>query len=217
MFLDEIGDLPLEHQSSLLRVLQEKSVKPVGMDAEIPVDFHLVAATHRNLEEMASTGQFRHDLLARVDGFTIELPPLRERREEILPCFLQYLGHEQTVVPIDVAESLLLYEWPGNFRELHQVARVLSVFVPATGKVFAEMLPERIRVARRALEHGAPPEEGTVVTRQGLELALKQVGGNVAEVARALGISRQRVYRLLEEHDLAASAYRVAGGTKASR
>ena len=128
LFLDEIGDLPLELQAKLLRVLQEGEFQRLGSSQTRKVDMRLIAATNRDLEEMAANGQFRTDLLYRLNVFPIRIPTLRERRDDI-PRLVWYIIHRRqralrraiTKVPAAVMEMLQAYEWPGNVRELENV------------------------------------------------------------------------------------------------
>jgi formate hydrogenlyase transcriptional activator len=128
IFLDEVGDLPLETQVKLLRVLQERTFEPIGGDKTVAVDVRILAATNRNLAEAARSGQFRPDLMYRLNVFPIHVPPLRERREDIpqlvmflLQTFAQKLGKSVTQVSEDTMRGLVEYSWPGNIRELQNV------------------------------------------------------------------------------------------------
>ncbi len=153
LFLDEVGDLPLELQARLLRLLQEKTFRPLGAKEEIFSDFRLLAATHRNLEAMIKEGRFREDLYYRMAAMKIHIPPLRERKEDILPIVQDLLrrenqrsGKEFKGLSPDFVETVLQYSWPGNVRELvHAVQHALT----ASGEnhiLFAVHLPEHVRV-----------------------------------------------------------------------
>jgi transcriptional regulator with GAF, ATPase, and Fis domain len=129
IFLDEIGELPLAAQVRLLRVLQEKEIERVGGTSTIPVDIRIIAATHRDLEEMVRAGAFRHDLWFRLNVFPIRIPPLRERKQDI-PIFVQYFIERKrmemklhSIPPLapKAISQLTAYDWPGNVRELHNV------------------------------------------------------------------------------------------------
>src|SRR5690606_31418935 len=127
LFLDEVGELPLEAQAKLLRVLETGTVRPVGGVREEPVNVRVIAATNRNLAEAAREGKFREDLLYRLHVLSIEIPPLRERREDIAPialALLRRLGKERNrELRLDPAaiQELERYDWPGNVRELQNV------------------------------------------------------------------------------------------------
>jgi transcriptional regulator with PAS, ATPase and Fis domain len=130
LFLDEIGDMPLGLQARLLRALQEKEVVPVGGCHPVPVDFVLVCATHRQLRDAVAKGEFREDLFWRINGLTVQLPPLRERGDmvELIDDMLHSLGHDMKRAQApsladEVLEALLQHPWPGNLRQLHAVLR----------------------------------------------------------------------------------------------
>src|ERR1700731_2725207 len=130
IFLDEIGELPLELQAKLLRVLQEKEVRPVGSNEKVPVDVRVIAATNRDLEEAYRAGTFRKDLYFRLDVVTVHLPSLRERRSDIpqlAHCFLdRHAPGENIQITSSAMKALLQYDWPGNVRELENcIARGL--------------------------------------------------------------------------------------------
>jgi formate hydrogenlyase transcriptional activator len=139
LFLDEIGDIPLELQPKLLRVLQEREFERLGSTRTQRVDVRVVAATHRNLEEMIVQKQFRSDLYYRLNVFPISIPPLRERREDI-PALVQHFVHQAArrmnkainAIPCDTMEALTQYPWPGNIRELENVIERAVILSPAT-------------------------------------------------------------------------------------
>lgn len=155
LFLDEIGELPSNMQTSFLRVLQEYRFRPLGSNKEVESDFRLVSATNRDLEKMVKTGQFRQDLFFRVQSVTIDLPPLRNRPQDIKDLTIHYMvklcerfGMEIKGFSPDFFEALSAYEWPGNVRELvHTLERVLTVarFEPT---LFPMHLPTKIRVQK---------------------------------------------------------------------
>ncbi len=160
LFLDEIGEMPLDLQKKLLRVLQERKYRPVGGGAEVASDFRLVAATNRNLERMAGDGRFRPDLLYRLGAMTLELPPLRERKEdieELARCMVQGLCRRnaipaKTLAP-DFLQALRSCDWPGNVRELANALESSVVAAFDAPELFAGHLPEglRIRMLKQAL------------------------------------------------------------------
>lgn len=168
VLLDEVGELPLPVQAALLRVLETKRVMRVGSTREVDVDVRVVAATHRDLEAMVRSGQFREDLLFRLNVMTLALPPLRERIDEIAPLALQFLeqasrDNERPVSSIDpeAFDLMLRYAWPGNVRELKNVVE-RAVVVAEGDRVTAADLPERVRrpatvVATRPIAPGAAP------------------------------------------------------------
>jgi DNA-binding NtrC family response regulator len=201
LFLDEIAELPLDQQPALLRVLQEGRVRPVGSDRETPVDVRIVAATHQDLRSLDRDGRFRSDLYARLAGLTIELPGLAERRSEILPLFRGFFGPGSPPLSLKAAEVLLAYEWPRNIRELMHLAGQLALF-GRLEKIERSALPKEMMESAPEGERGAP-------SRERIEQLLAEHGGNVAEVARALGTHRQQVYRWLRQFKLDAKSFRA--------
>ncbi len=161
LFLDEVGDLPLPVQKAFLRVLQERRFAPIGGTREIESDFRLVAATHRNLEEMVTAGQFREDLLFRLRSITINLPPLRERSEDIKDLSIQYMktlcesqGIGQKGFSPEFFDLLASYSWPGNVRELFSTLEYTFAQALYEQTIFPQHLPDsvRIHVARSSFE-----------------------------------------------------------------
>jgi transcriptional regulator with AAA-type ATPase domain len=215
LFLDEIGDLPPTSQAALLRVLQEREVTPVGATRSAPVDLRVVAATHQRLEALVARGDFRADLLARLDGFTFALPPLRERREDTgvlvgdLLRGLPGLSNRLELSP-EVARALLQYEWPFNIRELeHCLARACAL---AQGEARLELrhLSPQVRAALGPDPSANEPADsvGQPPLRAQLERLLAEHDGDVAQVARALGKARMQVYRWLKRFAIDPERYR---------
>jgi DNA-binding NtrC family response regulator len=209
LFLDEILDLPLGLQAKLLRALEAKTVRGVGETRDVPIDVRIIAATQEPLALATEERRFRADLLARLDGLTVVLPPLRERREDIAPLFLEFTraraGGASPLIEAKLVESLCLYDWPLNVRELLQLARRL-VGVRAAGPLRRIDLPERMRVQASDNPPAAAGEAGAAPQRrptddeaefEALITALRSHGGSVGRAAGAVGISRYRAYRLL--------------------
>jgi transcriptional regulator of acetoin/glycerol metabolism len=209
LLLDEVSDLPLPIQAKLLRVLEERAVQPLGETRPVSIDVRILVAGQQSLFELAQAGRFRSDLLARLDGLTVRLPPLRERREDIVPLFLwslQQLGQGRSpAIESDLAERLCLHDWPFNVRELVLLAKRLMTLHGSDLALSADHLPRRIAdgtapsvVAGTApgAPRGRPANEP--VELPALVVALRASGGNVARAAAMLGISRQRAYRLME-------------------
>ncbi|KZY47817.1 response regulator GlrR, partial [Pseudoalteromonas shioyasakiensis] len=147
LFLDEIGDMPLNLQVKLLRVLQEKTIRPVGFQEEIPIDVRVVSATHKNLPEAINNQQFREDLYYRLNVVNLKLPPLCERREDIsllaqhfAGLIAKRMGQEQKQFANDAMHALVRYDWPGNIRQLQNVIEQVVALTP--GKVIAAQLVE---------------------------------------------------------------------------
>jgi DNA-binding NtrC family response regulator len=195
LLLDEVAELPLDLQGYLLRVLQERRVRPVGAEREFAVDLRVVAATHQPLETLAREGRFRRDLLARLSGVTIVLPGLAERREDVLPLFGHFAGASvQQRLTVDGAEALLCHRWTANVREVQHVAVRLQVF--------GERLQRLDRAAiERLLPESRERDVACTCRPSAAALQLRALidahGGNVARVARTLGRSRQSIYRAL--------------------
>ncbi len=210
IFLDEIGEMPLEMQVKLLRVLQERVVRPVGGDEERAVSARVVCATNRDLETEIDAGRFRQDLYYRIDVVTIDAPPLRSRGGDVLILAMHFLqkiaarsGKQVTGISVDAARMLLDYAWPGNVHELENCVE-RAVAMCRHDEISADDLPHRIRDHERSriVIEGDHPEE--LITLAELESryvrrVLAACGGNKTHAARVLGIDRRSLYRRLEE------------------
>ncbi len=212
LFLDEIGELPLATQAKLLRVLEQRTVIRVGGRQEIAIDARILCATHRDLELEIQRGRFREDLYFRIGGFVIPVPPLRDRRAEIMPLAQRFIGElapgrRGAIAPAAIA-MLEVYDWPGNVRELRNA--IERALVLAGDAIEPAHLPERVAAAAPAVAGaggagGAEPDirrRVAGVERQAVIDALAAAGGKQTAAARALGISRFALMRLLEKHDL---------------
>ena len=219
LFLDEIGDLPLPSQVALLRALQEREVVPVGATSAIKVNLRVVAATHQPLEEMAANGQFRRDLLARLAGFTLELPPLRARRMDLgilvatLLRKLDFARAETIRFTPAAGEALFRYDWPLNARELEQcLARALVLAGDAP--IDVAHLPAVLAGASRPPgQVGAGTADAGLNERDAkLRLALLEElarhGGNLKDVAQAMGKARMQVHRWCKRFGIDPNLYR---------
>lgn len=212
LFLDEIGDLPLSAQAALLRVLQESQVTPVGSDQTIAVDLRVVSATHRQLGRMVREGTFRHDLLARLDGVRIELPPLRDRREDVpllIACLLARLATDRPDVTIapDAAQALLQYHWPLNVRELERALEGALALARTRAITLAD-LPRAVVDASGDPEPG-PLSDADEKQRSELVAMLGQHRGNLSAVARAMNKHRTQILRWMERYGLDANRFRA--------
>jgi len=214
LLLDEVSDLPLPIQAKLLRVLEQREVQPLGEVRPVPVDVRLVVAGQQSLAKAVQEGRFRADLLARVEGVTVRLPPLRQRREDVLPLFSHLLAAagqgRAPAVESDFVERLCAHDWPFNVRELVLLVRRLLVLHAGEATWRAAHLPERMGSERPPAPAGsrpeaavAPPSPSDPQAAEPIELpalvaALRASGGNVARASALLGITRQRAYRLME-------------------
>jgi two-component system, NtrC family, response regulator AtoC len=229
LFLDEVGDLPLHLQTKLLRVLQDRTFERVGESQPVTADVRVVAATHRDLRRAVEEGRFREDLFYRLRVFPIEIPPLRDRREDLEPLaryllaqVSQRTGRVLTLSP-DALRALLVYDWPGNVRELENALEYAATV--ARGQALQrEDLPREaagarcVEVARRATADreatsgacSAPVADGAPApsrsrrspSRDEILAALESHRWRIAETARRLGMSRTTLWRLMRELDL---------------
>jgi transcriptional regulator with PAS, ATPase and Fis domain len=214
LFLDEIGDFPLPAQASLLRVLQEREVLPVGGTRAARVDLRVVCATHRELDACVTAGSFRADLLARLDGFRRTIPPLRDRREDLgllVATLLSKLvpGNENAVsFEPSAARALASYDWPGNVRELEQtLSRALALHPDGCIGRLALGLNPRLASPHQENRDRVFNEQETQL-RARLRDELGRYQGNVSQVARAMGKARTQVQRWIRRFGLDPEAYR---------
>lgn len=206
LFLDEVGNLSYDVQVQLLRALQERCIRPVGGDRELKVDIRLVCATNENLEQAVAEGRFREDLYHRINEFTIYMPQLRERGNDIFlfaDLFIRQANAElqRQVDGLDAAaaELLVQHSWPGNLRELNNVMK-RAVLLARGRQITAAELQQAM----------GPVRQNAVLTlhdeadeRQRIEEALRQTGGNKAKAARLLGIDRKTIYNKMEKWGMA--------------
>lgn len=223
LFLDEIGDMPLDQQIVLLRVIQERSVTRVGGEREIPVDVRIISATNHNLLAEAEENNFREDLFYRLNVIGLHVPPLRERKEDILPLFCSFWAKATgckaenflKLLQPDVIDALSRYDWPGNVRELENVADRM-MYLSGGKEITVQYLPQHLLkvVSSKEVREPASLVQNTTTgsiqglraerkeaslsrERQRLFSVLEQANGNISAAARALGISRATFYRKL--------------------
>ena len=200
IFLDEVGELPASVQAKLLRFLQERQFTRLGGVEPVRVDVRVIAATNRDLEREVREGRFREDLFYRLNVFPIELPPLRERREDIpllVEHFLRQRNRPPDVVSPEAMEALLAYDWPGNVRELENVIE-RALILAGEGRITPDLLPFGRPKAGAKVEL---PDEGVnleEVERELITQALEKAGWNKAKAAKLLGITRRRLYSRME-------------------
>ncbi|MDR0995570.1 MAG: sigma-54 dependent transcriptional regulator [Tannerella sp.] len=204
LFLDEIGNLPYHLQAKLLAVLQNRSLTRVGSNSAIPVDIRLLSATNKNLDEMVAAGSFREDLLYRINTIRVEIPPLRERPEDILPLAGRFLaryaaayGKDGLSLSDEAAEKLRRHPFPGNIRELQHA--VEKAVILAEGS--------RLEAGHFDLPFPRPTSQKTPSTleemeQRMIEQAMEKCKGNLSQVAAQLGISRQTLYNKLKRYGL---------------
>jgi transcriptional regulator with GAF, ATPase, and Fis domain len=208
LFLDEIGDISLKTQVDLLRVLEEKKITRVGGNAQIPVDFRLIAATNKNLEAMSAEGKFREDLYYRVNVFSIAIPPLRERREDIpaladhfVKRFAQSMNKPITGISHETRELMRGFDWPGNVREL-QNAIERAVLVCKSQEIQPGDLPLQVSETRTAADGKALSD----VERAHVKKVLEETGWNIYQAARLLEIDRVTLYNKIKKYGFKRSA-----------
>ena len=234
LFLDEIGDMSPEMQKKLLRVLQEGEFRVLGSDRSVEVDVRLLAASHQSLQEMVKEGRFREDLYYRIAVLSVDLPALRERRDDI-PLLADHLllraareaGRDVPVLPHEVVTALCAHDWPGNVRELENEMRRLLVL--SEGEVRLDNLSESVRggdgagggiddraAAMQAIETGDIKTAVADLERRSIEAALAQAGGNKSRAAETLGISRFALQRKLDKYGLGKTKRRSKQGAPAA-
>lgn len=205
LFLDEIGNLPYHLQAKLLTAIQRRSIVRVGSNSPIPIDIRLICATNRNLQEMVDNGEFREDLLYRINTIHIEIPSLRERKEDIIPLaerfmirFCKQYDKEPMKFGSAAKEKLSIHPWYGNIRELeHVIEKVVIIndepLIPA----------EILQLSSRKIES---PERNIStledMEKQMIRKALEACAGNLSAVATQLGITRQTLYNKMKKFGL---------------
>jgi DNA-binding NtrC family response regulator len=216
IFLDEIGELPLEMQAKLLRVLQEKEVRPVGSNETVNVDVRVIAATNRDLEQAYRAGTFRKDLYFRLNVVTVHLPSLRDRRSDIPMLTHHFLGRyaqgAQMQVTAAAMKSLLQYDWPGNVRELENcVERAVALGDRQT--IDVSDLPPAIRSEQSGASSSIVPDAAALSTTALAEMermtilrVFEQANGDKALTGKMLGISRATLYRKLKRYNILAKS-----------
>jgi len=215
LFLDEIGELHLDAQVKLLRVLEDRNVTRIGSKKVIPVDVRIVAATNRNLEEEVLKGRFRLDLLYRLNVFSVQIPPLRERKEDIpllvdffINKYNQLLNMKIRSISKDAMDYIQEYDWPGNVRDLENAIQSAMILSP-DGNITSEQLPLRVKgypqiasgLAAESMENGIK-EINAQVERDFIIEALKKNNYNRSLTASALNISRKTLFNKMKRYGL---------------
>jgi DNA-binding NtrC family response regulator len=212
LFLDEIADMPLEIQPKLLRALENGEIMPLGASTSSRYDARVIAAAQQPLRALVAEHKFRDDLYARLVGVSLDTPPLRQRREDIVPLWHSFLPEPHRAYPIslDLIEALCCYDWPHNVRELRQVAERMAVLHDGEAWTLAELdaeLREHL-VRRRAEVHEdasaaeSDDEDKRPMPREELVALLEACGGSIAEAARRARRNRKQIYRWMDQHEL---------------
>jgi two-component system response regulator HydG len=212
IFLDEVGQMPVDLQARLLRALQEKEIRPLGSTKPIPIDVRVIAATTRDLELAIHQGSFRRDLYFRLNVVSLRLPPLRERKEDIrllMDHFLDRISRSmgrRYSVSLDAMRQLLAYDWPGNVRELENyLERAVAL---SAGPVLAVTdLPPQVQNANVIIPITTQPAKNRIVPlveleKQAIMSALQQLDGDKLMTAKMLGIGKTTLYRKLKEYGI---------------
>jgi transcriptional regulator with GAF, ATPase, and Fis domain len=206
LLLDEVGDLPLEAQAKLLRVLETSEVRPVGEDRATQVDVRVVAATNAPLETRVKEGHFRSDLFHRLAAWRLSVPPLREHSEDV-PALAQHF-EPSARYSVEVMETLLAADWPGNVRELRNAVRSAVASAHAAGSSHVQPAHLPVTLALSSASRRSDDREADEVFRARVDTALRLRQGNVAQVARDLGVGRPWLYSVLKRLAIDPAAYR---------
>jgi len=209
VFLDEVGELPVDLQAKLLRSIQEKEIRPVGSTKRIPINVRILAATNRDLEQAVAQGTFRRDLYFRLNVLSLKIPPLRDRRQDI-PLLAEYIlermcraGGPERTISDEAMKAMLAYDWPGNVRELENCLERVCALTTGPAIHVAD-LPTSIHSASIAL-----PENGegsskilpmSELEKQTILTTISQLNGDKLLAARLLGIGKTTLYRKLKEY-----------------
>jgi DNA-binding NtrC family response regulator len=212
LFLDEISDMPADLQTRFLRVLQEREYRPLGSTRTIKSDFRVIAATNRPIGQALSENRLRSDLYYRLNTFQIEVPPLRERKQDIPPLvaffvkeFAQQLGKSEPTIAPEAFQKLLDYAWPGNVREL-QNAIEYAVVLARQNLIGVKELPTEVQLPAllQQTERGGAPRGGVQtlddMERNAILQALAQCHGNKKRAAQLLGIQRPTLYNKMKRY-----------------
>lgn len=208
LFLDEVGNLSYENQIQLLRALQERKIKPVGSNTEIEVDVRIIAATNENLRNAVAEGKFREDLYHRLNEFSIHIPPLRERKEDLF-LFIEYfleqanrsLNKEVMGLSQEVEKAFKEYSWPGNLRELKNVIK-RSVLLTQGNQIPMEVIPKEVLYAEPIHDEKIENFSKESNEKRLIIKALKETGNNKTKAAKLLNITRKTLYNKIEQYGL---------------
>ena len=207
IFLDEIGDLDMVSQVKLLRVLQDHTFESLGDSRPKQVDTRIICATNRNLPQMVQQGEFREDLFYRINLITVQMPALRERREDI-PLLVEYFARQQArqngLEPVEISAEAMEYlsrlPYPGNVRELKNFVERTILVSQQSHLTEVDFKNQYVEIAAKTGVHDTSVHSLEEIEKQMILRALELYGGNLSKVATALGLSRQAVYRRLEKY-----------------
>jgi DNA-binding NtrC family response regulator len=209
VFLDEVGELPVDLQAKLLRAIQEKEIRPVGSTRRVPINVRILAATNRDLEQAVAQGEFRRDLYFRLNVLSLRIPALRERRQDIpllAQHFLDRLNRDcelKKELSDEALKAMLAYDWPGNVRELENCLERACAFTTGT-ILYPRDLPGSITSTRDAVVGGESPTAKIIpmadLERQTILNTIEQLNGDKLMAARLLGIGKTTLYRKLKEY-----------------
>ena len=210
LFLDEIGEMPLSSQVKLLRVLQEKEVTRVGESLPRPINVRLIAASNKNLSRLVKEGKFREDLYYRLHVVELNVPPLRERKEDIHDLISHFIAgfNEEYNKNIEgcspnAMELLLNYDWPGNVRELeHIIEHAFAVTTSSQKVITLDSLPSKLTGQNKQLSKNKPVKTKDIDEKAQIEQALANTNGNKSQAARLLGITRAGLYKKMRRFDM---------------
>jgi len=219
IFLDEIGELPLDIQGKLLRFLQEKEIRRIGDDKAIYVDVRVVAATNKDLQKLVSEGRFREDLFYRIEGLKIHIPPLRERKEDIpilvknfIDIFNEKYGGDIKGITSKAMEILLNYNWPGNIRQLENVVNKACVLASGSDYINENHIDPSIKFSIKQefpLEYSqAKKIHMDKFMKTYLKVLLTMTDGNITQAAKLANIERQSLQKLLKKYNVNPSEFR---------
>jgi len=222
IFLDEVGELPVDLQAKLLRAIQEKEIRPVGSTRRIPINVRILAATNRDLEQAVMQGSFRRDLYFRLNVLSLRIPPLRERRQDVsllIAHFLERMTRNsglEKVLSDDAIKAMLAYDWPGNVRELENCLERAYAFTSGP-LIHTTDLPREIgMVANSAPSNGNGNGHAKIISMAELEKvtilnAIAELNGDKLQAARLLGIGKTTLYRKLKDYAIDGSGARASG------
>ncbi|HEV3511451.1 MAG TPA: sigma-54 dependent transcriptional regulator [Candidatus Sulfotelmatobacter sp.] len=211
IFLDEVGELPVDLQAKMLRAIQEKEIRPVGSTRRIPINVRILAATNRDLEHAVMEGSFRRDLYFRLNVLSLRIPPLRERRQDIpllIGHFLEHMARasgQEKLLSDDAVKAMLAYDWPGNVRELENCLERSYAFTSGPLIHITDLPAEIASLPLPEPANGNPDQRGGIIPMAELEKqtilrAISELNGDKLQAARLLGIGKTTLYRKLKDY-----------------